>query len=349
MCTSVGVGAGKTAAAVRAGLPRFRESPFYDRRGEPIILAAVPDEDLPPLDPALAHDGGIGAREAQMLRLAGPALAEALEGASAVERLPLFLSLPEALAGTSPPMGPAFLRRLAAQSALRFAVDESRVFPAGRAAGVGLLGEALDRLRTRGGLVLVGGVDSHQDADLLQALDEEDRVRAHGVYDGFTPGEGAAFLLLCPAGASKREHPPMARIHAVAKADEPGHRGSPQPYRGEGLDAAFRGVFERAAGGSGDPVRTVYAGLNGEGFGAKEWGVAFLRHRERFAEGFSLEHPADTLGDAGAALGSLLLGLSTVGIARGYRRSPRLVWCSSDGPARAAALVSASSLGAVGS
>jgi 3-oxoacyl-[acyl-carrier-protein] synthase-1 len=335
MCTSVGVGASKTAAAVRAGLPRFRESPFYDRRGEPIILAAVPDEDLPPLAPSLPDS--VDEREAQMLRLAAPALAEVLGGVPGAERIPLLLALPEALPGREVP-GPAFLRRLAAQSGLGFSVEESRASTGGRAAGLAVLGEALDRLAARGGLVLVGGVDSHQDAALLQALDEEGRVRAHGIPDGFTPGEGAAFLLLGAASGAKRA--PLARVEAAAAAEEPGHRFSDAPYRGEGLDAAFRGLFARVSGAP--PVRTVYAGLNGESFGAKEWGISYLRHRERFADDLRVEHPADCLGDAGAALGPLMLGLAALGMQGGYRRSPCLVWCSSDGAARAAALVSAS-------
>ena len=88
-------------------------------------------------------------------------------------------------------------------------------------------------------------------------------------------------------------------------------------------------------------MRCVYAGLNGEGLVAKEWGVAYLRSAERFAEGFEVEHPADCLGDAGAALGPILLGLAAIGLEKGYREGPCLVWSTSDREARGAALLRA--------
>ena len=62
---------------------------------------------------------------------------------------------------------------------------------------------------------------------------------------------------------------------------------------------------------------------------------------ERFAENFEVEHPADCLGDAGAALGPILLGLAALGLEKGYRGSPCLVWSTSDREPRGAALLQA--------
>jgi 3-oxoacyl-[acyl-carrier-protein] synthase-1 len=340
MVTSVGAGAPRAAAAVRAGISRFRETSFLDRRGEPIFMATVPDEDLAPLHPSLREDPSIGGRAAQMLRLAGAALDEALADVPEGPRAPLLLALPEVLPGhTASPMAtePGFLRLLATQSTRRFDVEGSRVVAGGRAAGMALLADALDRLERRAApLVLVGGVDSHQDAALLSALDDEDRLRAVGVLDGFTPGEGAAFLLVGPPGsARKAQREPTARIEAAATAQEPGHRYSKEPYRGDGLDSAFRALFAGAAG----QVHTVYAGLNGESMGAKEWGVAHLRHRPHFADGFEVLCPAEQLGDTGAASAPLMLGLAAIALQREHRRPPCLVWCSSDLGARGAAIV----------
>ncbi len=87
-------------------------------------------------------------------------------------------------------------------------------------------------------------------------------------------------------------------------------------------------------------VRCVYAGFNGENMGAKEWGVAYLRHSSRFAEELAVEHPADCTGDLGASLGPLMVALAGLGVRDGYRESPALVFCtSSDTQARAAAMV----------
>lgn len=340
MITSVGSDAERTAAAVRAGISRVRATSFLDRRGEPFYMATVPEEDLPAIHPSLA-DPTVGERESRMLRLAQIAIHQALTGAPETERIPLLLALPEALPAWPVTMGSSFLDRLAVQTGLRFDAGASRVAAGGRAAGLALFAEAMQQVTSRAApAVLVCGVDSPLDAAWIQALDDEDRIRAAGVLDGFTPGEAAACVLLGPPGSARKAgRAPLARLDGIAAAREPGHRYSPEPYRGEGLDAAIRALFAQVPGAA--PVRTVYAGLNGESFHAKEWGVSLLRHRARFADDHALLHPADRLGDTGAASGPLMLGLAAIGLQRGYRASPCLVWCASDMGARAAGLLSA--------
>ena len=51
----------------------------------------------------------------------------------------------------------------------------------------------------------------------------------------------------------------------------------------------------------------------------------------------TLEHPADCVGDAGAASGALMLALGALGLHDGDVAGPCLIWCASDGPERAAA------------
>ena len=53
----------------------------------------------------------------------------------------------------------------------------------------------------------------------------------------------------------------------------------------------------------------------------------------------ALAHPVDCFGDAGAALGPLLVSLGAIGIQKGYVREPCLAWCSSDRETRGAALL----------
>lgn len=155
--------------------------------------------------------------------------------------------------------------------------------------------------------------------------------------DGFAPGEGAAFLLLgSEKGAAQLDVRPSVRIGAPGLALEPGHRFADKPYRGEGLDQAIKGAL---AGADGMPVRTVYASLNGENFGAKEWGVALLRNATAIDPGFRMIHPADCFGDVGAAFGPMLIGLAAIALEEGYVQGPCLAWCASDGAPRAAVCV----------
>ena len=90
---------------------------------------------------------------------------------------------------------------------------------------------------------------------------------------------------------------------------------------------------------------SVYSSLNGESFWAKEWGVASLRFHSRFEKALRVEHPVECFGDPGAALGPLMVGLAAIGLTRGYRKGPCLVYCSSDREERAAVLVRAGTRG----
>lgn len=338
MITAVGTSAPETAASVRAGLSGARESAVLDGRLCPISMALVPESDLPPLAASLERERGLSSRRIAMLRLAGTALRECLSVSTAMERVPVLLGVPGAHPGRPAAVGESFLAHLAQQAEQPFDIAASRLFPNGRAAGLVALHHALALLATgKEDLLVVGGVDSYLDLYHLALLEEEGRLHSPGVLDGFIPGEGAAFLLLgSTRGATRAGLAPIARIETAAVAEETGHRYSDAPYRGDGLAAAFRGALSRP----GAPrVETVYAGLNGESFHAKEWGVAQLRHSECFAEKLATEHPMDCTGDVGAALGPMMVGLAAIGMQRGYRRGPCLVWCSSDGSERAAALV----------
>lgn len=337
MVSSVGLSAEVTSAAVRAGISRFQETSIVDRRFNPLVMALVATPDLPPLAPAIEKTAGLTARQSRMLRLASPALRACLEGAPPGPTAVL-LAGPEAFPeGRPAPAGPVFLEQLAAQAEVKLDLVRSRVFPAGRAGVFLALAAALEGLSARRyDRVVVGGVDTLLDLYLLGTLDLEERLRAHGIFDGLIPGEGAAFLLLARPGTGPGGAP-LSRIVSVGSAEEEGHRyNKGAVYRGEGLDAALKTAF---AAGPGAPVRTVYAGFNGENFFAKEWGVALARHKKRIAEDFIIEHPADCVGDAGAALGAMLVGLAALSLSEGHRPSRCLVWAPSDLAARGAAIL----------
>jgi 3-oxoacyl-[acyl-carrier-protein] synthase I len=116
-------------------------------------------------------------------------------------------------------------------------------------------------------------------------------------------------------------------------AVEEGHLYSEVPYRGEGLARAIEDLV--VSGTLPLPVREVYSSMNGERHWAKEWGVSLLRNRAAFDPDHGMHHPADCTGDTGAACGPLMVGLAALGVAGGYRRSPCLVYGSSDDGARA--------------
>jgi 3-oxoacyl-[acyl-carrier-protein] synthase-1 len=342
MVTPVGLAAAPTAAAVRAGIARLNESTLRSRDGEPRVMGLVPEEQLPPLALSPETRTPPTAHAQRLLRLAAGALQEALERCPDSATVPVFLGLHEPWPELPAPAEADFLKHLARQAQSAFAVSRSKVFPQGRASGVIALQHALKLLSSdrKIPLVVAGGVDSYLAPELLARLDHEGRLPSGPVTDGFIPGEGAAFLLLARPGEARRLGlEPIAEVAGVGLGDEKGHRYSATPYLGEGLAEAFARLFAQAEPPS--PIQCVYSGLNGESFWAKEWGVAYLRNAKRFVENVRIEHPVQNVGDPGAALGPLMVGLAAMGIQRGYRQAPCLVWCSSDHEARGAVLVRA--------
>ncbi len=334
VATPLGLDGPSAAAAVRAGLSRFRESTrFWNKAGEPQVLSLVDGEALPELHPSVAAEPG--SRTARMLQLGAYALSQAC--APCREPPPLLLALPDEREGIADPAGPTFVRDLARQADVTLADRGGRLYRQGGAGVLVALRDALALLSAGAPQVVVGGVDSFLDPALLDALDGEDRLVGAGM-DGFVPGEGAAFLLLGARGARREVGAsPLAALAGVGLAVEKGHRYSREPCRGDGLTAAFRELFAGAPGAA--PVRTVYAGMNGENLASKEWSIAYLRNAQRFQDDHAMEHPADCIGDAGAALAPVMLGLAALGLRQGTCAGPCLVWSASDREARGAALL----------
>lgn len=340
MMTPVGLTALETAAAVRAGTARFTPIPFYDAAFQPFTVAEVPEDGLPPLLPQLAQRP-FTSRVARMLRLATAPLVECAAARPADQlRLPLALALPET--ETNIPLNAAeFLAALALQTDGCIDPARSDASARGRAGGVGVIGRAVDAIRAGAmPFALAGGIDSYRDLYVLSTLDRDLRVKSNRTMDGFIPGEAAAFVLLTTREkATSARLPILAALTGAGLAMEPGHLYSNEPYRGDGLANAVGALLARGAPPG--PVQEVFSSMNGENHWAKEWGVAFLRNRGAFNPDHGMHHPADCYGDAGAAAGALMVGLATLGIAGGYRRSPALVYGSNDAGPRAALLVHA--------
>ncbi len=324
-------------ASVRAGLSRIGSSRVLDRNFQPIQMGLVPEEALEAELPPDIESLPLPARARRMLRLAVPALRSVLDSAGDPP-LRLYLGLPQ-LGLEEAPWMRGFSLYLAKAAGTALDVPSCRVVPSGRAAALLALELAIGALEQDPSRpVVVGGIDTHLDLRLLASLDAEGRILGPGVSDGFIPGEGASFLVLAHPSAATGDGMPVT-IAAAASAQDPGHRSGSAPARGEGLAAAIELLRSRLP----DPglaVGTIFAGLNGESFDAKQWGVARVRHADFFSPDAVESHPADCFADAGAATGALLLALGACALARGQRRGPALIWAASDGETRSCALLS---------
>ena len=250
----------------------------------------------------------------------------------------LYLGLPE-LSPESAPWIETLAERLFERVGLELDTAASRIFPLGRAAAFVALEQALCAMSADPERpILVGGVDTYLDLRLLATLGAEGRIHGPRVMDGFVPGEGAAFLWL--QATSNSPHVAGTRIEAAASATDPGHRYGSEPARGEGLAEAVEALRNQVPTSSG-PVATIFAGLNGESFEAKSWGVARLRHKDFFTPQASLEHPADCFGDTGAASGALFTAMADAALSKGHRSGPALIWAASDHGSCGCALITA--------
>jgi 3-oxoacyl-[acyl-carrier-protein] synthase-1 len=333
MCCSVGLDAAQTVSALRAGVMRKSETPLLDLDGEPVLLGHLADELLPRLN---VDTHGQAPLEVRLLRLATRPLREVLAQQFAGAVLPMCIGLPE------PPVSISnqFLAVLAKQAGVGIDLQSSKVIPLGGAGFFSALVAARDEVLMpgRAEFVVVGGVDSFFDSDRLERLEFDGRLRTSGPQDAFTPGEAAAFVIVTTAATCRRYSlTPLAWISSIGLAHKDEQR---LPI--EGLAAACSAALADPRG-TAEPIRLVMAGLNGESRSAKEWGIAYLRTRERFAEPLRIEHPAENTGDCGAALGPLMLGTAALLLRAHMAASPALIWTCSDAGQRGAALLYAGS------
>lgn len=332
MLTPVGFDTASTVMALRAGINAYQSSHFLGKNLWPIKTASIPTDALPPLASVLKK-AGLTSRQKRILRIATRPLQSIFKKLSPELKVPLLLAAPEKLPGRHHPVNDRMLKMLAAQSGCPLDIQNSYVVPAGRSGGCHALESAMLMLET--GLhpyVLVGGVDSFWDLHWLSTLSAQERLLTERSKDAFAPGEAAVFILLrSPTNTANR-----IAIFPPGIGLEPGHRYSEEPYLGAGLDSAIKEAFAHY---NGAPVETVFAGMTGESIYAKEWGVSVIRSKSRFADSMSIVHPADALGDVGAAMVPLLMGYAAASLALKKIKGPCLVWASSEFADRGAACI----------
>lgn len=342
MVTAVGDSAAMTAASVHAGINRYKETNIYNKNICPMKMALLPDEVLVQLNDKLVPITNLTSRQQRMLGLAQPAMIEALSNLSINQDIPLYIAVPETIPKLPATIGAEFLDYLHVQCDSMFDREHSMMYTTGRAGGLIAVEAAINSLAHNShGLILVGGLDSYLDLMLLGTLDNEDRVLADGILNGFAPGEGAGFLLLANEQALHTNGlQSFATIYSAGITTEPGHRYSKEPYQGTGLADAFNIALENVEN---TKIKTIFSSMNGENFGAKEYGVALIRNSEKLDASVKLEHPSDCYGDIGAASAPVLLGLTSIGLNKGYIQGPVLVYCSSEGEYRGAACINVNS------
>lgn len=327
--TSIGVGAVQTDASLRAGLSRFHDGP-WPQGGEPVTMALVADQDLASAHAAARAATGtsLSPWAQRIAAMAGLALADALGDTVPPSPVALLLGIADPREDVAVPSAAALWPAIAAVAGVAIDPARSQLFPRGRAAIFEALAIAAARLDPRDdGVVVCGGVDSY--ADPARVAAEHGRRRTLGApfaSDGRVLGEGAGMLVL---SASPHRRGGLV-LRAIGCHEDPGCRFGTAPARGEGIAEAIERAREGPWGDRTPPLGSVWAGLVGESFEAKSWGVACLRHRDVLVPDTVIEHIADRIGDAGAALAALSFVDAHRRLLAGHRSGPAMVWTMSD-------------------
>ncbi len=223
--------------------------------------------------------------------------------------------------------------------ALHVRFEVTREDRLGRAAGLAALHRAARHLREgRVSIALVGAVASRQRRAAVDALAESGALTGDDNPTGVIPGEAAAFLVLEPPESGRRT---SLRLAGTAVAEEP-TAGTDEPCRGEGLSRAIRKALADA---DLEHRPLVVNDLNGDRYRTLEWGLANVRTMGTLPlppgapPDFDMWHPADCIGDCGAASGGVNAIWALRALRKGYVPTRRALVCgASDGALRAAAL-----------
>lgn len=321
LVTSVGLSAPAACAAIRAKIANPNETRFIDRSGEWIMAHEVPLE-----QPWRGR--------AKLVRMAAMAIEECLETVEPGQRqgLPLILCVAEeARPGRLEGLEDELFLELEAELGIQFA-QESLVVAQGRV-GLPVALTRARRLIYENGMpmVLIAAVDSLLSWPTLSVYERGSRLLTGTNSNGFMPGEGAGAILVSrPTGG------PELLCAGLGFAVEPAHIDSEEPLRGDGLAAAFRQALEDA-GCALHELDFRITDVSGEHYYFKEAALALQRTMRGRREEFDFWHPAECIGEAGAACGPAIVAVADAACRKSYAPGRGiLVHMGTDGGRRAA-------------
>lgn len=278
----------------------FVLSDFYTEQGLQITMGEVDDKQLPSLvkDPTRPKS----VYYARLLKLAN----QALNQLSSPAPLPCLLAMTEQYPSL-PKFHPDFaklLKKQLQQDESKIDWEQFRHYCLGRAGGFALLDLALQSLNANAGQqILVGGIDSYQNTDVIKHLSSRHRLMAEGI-NGFVPSEGAGFLrLTLNKSEALVKNGGIIAISPPGLSMENGHLYSQKPNRGQGLTAAIKQALQYTDA----PVAQVFSCFNGESLSISENSSALLRNKENISEKSTENSLAKSTGDLGAASGIILI------------------------------------------
>jgi 3-oxoacyl-[acyl-carrier-protein] synthase-1 len=325
--TSVGFNGPATYAALRAGIRNVYQTNLWDPESAAYLAGgkvALPQWWV-----------GVG----KLADLAAPAIRECLEAAAPVppDEIPVMLCIAPA---DRPFRFPDLDERLVPEieNKLGLRLHRDSVVIAGDHTSVAIAlrraGELLMNPAAR--CVVVAAVDSLLEHELQRHYLSMRRLLTPNNSNGFCLGEAGSAVLVVRAGSVRA---PGLQILGVGLARELATIESEEPLRAEGLTEAIRQAFSEG-GVTADDLDYRISDLNGEHYKFKEMMLAMMRFERRpRRQLFDLWHPIEYIGDVGAAIGPILLGLALHAGTKRYGIGPTVLCTVGDDAGRRAAIV----------
>jgi 3-oxoacyl-[acyl-carrier-protein] synthase I len=323
LVTSVGLTAPSACAAIRAKITNPSETRFIDSNGQWIMAHEVPLEQ---------PWRGLN----KLTRMAAMAIGECLEDIpqESWHQIPLLLCVaehgrPGRLAGLDDQLFIDIQQLLGAN----FSPDSS-IVAHGRASMAVALAAADKLLEQKKCVhVLVAAVDSLLTWPTLSNYDKGDRLLTEKNSNGFMPGEASGAVLLgLPAKNIE------LRCTGIGFAVEKAHLESGEPLRADGMSAAIK----QALANAGHQMRDMdyrITDISGEQYYFKEATLALsstMRDRKDF---FDIWHPAECIGEIGAAIGLVILIVADAACRKNYTMGSKIMThMANDGGQRAAVI-----------
>lgn len=309
LVTSVGLSAPAACAAIRARISNPTETRFIDSGGEWIMAHQVPLEK--------AWRG-----LAKLARMAALAISECLDPIPAEQwrEVPLLLCVAEReRPGRLDGVDDRLFADIGQVLGARFAPD-SGIIAHGRVSVVIALMHARRLIYEQGHRqVLVAAADSLVTWPTLGVYEAGDRLLTPRNSNGFMPGEaGGALLVGRPRGG------PELVCTGLGLGTEAAHIDSEEPLRADGLTQAIQNALADAPCGMHDLDYRI-TDLSGEQYYFKEAALALSRTLRRRKESFDLWHPAECIGESGAAAGAAVITVADAACHRGYTPGPAIL------------------------
>ncbi|MES9862237.1 MAG: hypothetical protein ABW157_07870 [Candidatus Thiodiazotropha sp. LLP2] len=311
MVSGVGLDTAASCAAIRSAIDNFQETQFIDRAGEWILGCEVV------LDQPWRG-------RTKLIKMAASAIRESLQSGNSLDapQTPLLLCLPEQdRPGRIIDDDNQLFLDLQAELEMEFH-EQSRIIASGHVSVAIALRHAHNLINQEGlERVLVVATDTLLVASSLSHWEQQERLLTSQNSNGFIPGEAAVALII---ESPQRVKGARLCCQGLGFGIEAAAVDSEEPLKADGLTAAIKDAVGDAGCKMSDLDFRI-TDLSGEQYYFKEASLALSRTLKTPKPEFDIWHPADCIGEVGAAQGAVMLAVLKTACEKGYSKGQRIL------------------------